>query len=167
MSAAGLGVLAWIAVGPTPSLLGVVYLATATPWLIETDVLEHRLPNTLVLPGIAGGAIASTGAWIVAGAPPMVPLLAGPCYAAFLLVLRLVGGMGMGDVKLGAALGLASWSGTVAVIGPVVAFLVGGSVAAVMVLAGDRDRRIAFGPYLLGGFWFSVGLVALSKLVAV
>lgn len=163
-SAACLAALAWAAVGPTPSLLGVVYLAAATPWLIETDALEHRLPNALVIPGILGGLLASAGAWIVAGTPPTVPLLAGPCYAAFLLVLRLIGGMGMGNVKLGAALGLASWTGTVAVIGPVIAFLVGGSVAAVMVLAGHRERRIAFGPYLLGGFWISVGLVALSKL---
>lgn len=163
-SATALVALAWVAAGPTPSLLGVAYLATATPWLVETDILEHRLPNALVLPAIVGGVIAAAGEWIVVDAPPTVPLLAGPCYAAFLLVLRLVGGMGMGDVKLGAALGLASWTAAVAVIGPVIAFLVGGSVAAVLVIAGQRERRIAFGPYLLGGFWFSVGLVALSRI---
>ncbi len=165
-SAVVLAALAWVAAGPTPSLLGVAYLAAATPWLVETDVIEHRLPNALVLPAIVGGVIAVAGEWIVADAPPIVPLLAGPGYAAFLLVLRLVGGMGMGDVKLGAALGLASWTGAVAVIGPVIAFLVGGSVAAVLVISGHRERRIAFGPYLLGGFWFSVGLVALARIPA-
>jgi leader peptidase (prepilin peptidase)/N-methyltransferase len=92
-----------------------------------------------------------------------VPLLAGAVYAGFLLVLNLLGGMGMGDVKLATALGLASWSLSVAVLSPVVAFLVGGVVSIVLLMTGKRGRRIAFGPFLLGGFWVAVTLEAVAR----
>jgi leader peptidase (prepilin peptidase)/N-methyltransferase len=95
---------------------------------------------------------------------PLVALLAGGAYSVFLLILNLVGGMGMGDVKLGAALGLASWTPAVAVRSPVIAFLIGGLVSVVLLIAGRRGRRIAFGPFLLGGFWAAVALEAVSRL---
>ena len=98
----------------------------------------------------------------MSGRVPVVPLVAGLGYAGFLLVMHLVGGMGMGDVKLGGALGLASWDLSVAVLSPVVAFLVGGVVSVVMLIAGRRGKRIAFGPFLLGGFWAAVLPVALA-----
>jgi leader peptidase (prepilin peptidase) / N-methyltransferase len=158
---AGIGVLA---TGVAPSALVVVYLAAVTPWLVSFDVSEHRLPNALVVPGIGVGLLACVGEWVSSGRMPVVPLIAGVAYAGFLFVLNLVGGMGMGDVKLGAALGLASWSLSVAVLSPVVAFLVGGLVSVVLLIAGRRGQRIAFGPFLLGGFWVAVTLEALSRL---
>jgi leader peptidase (prepilin peptidase) / N-methyltransferase len=156
----GLGILA---TGLRPELVAVVYLAAVTSWLVMFDVTTHRLPNVLVLPGIGVGLVSCAGEWIASGRPPMVPLVAGCAYAGFLLVLNLVGGMGMGDVKLAAALGFASWNVSVAVLSPVVAFLVGGLVSVVLLISGKRGQRIAFGPFLLGGFWVAVGLVALSR----
>jgi leader peptidase (prepilin peptidase)/N-methyltransferase len=140
-----------------------VYLAAVTPWLVWFDATAHRLPNVLVVPGIGAGLVSCAGEWVVDARVPVVPLVAGAGYAGFLLVMHLVGGMGMGDVKLGGALGLASWDLSVAVLSPVVAFLVGGVVSVVLLIAGRRGRRIAFGPFLLGGFWAAVLLVALAK----
>jgi leader peptidase (prepilin peptidase) / N-methyltransferase len=157
----GIGLLA---TGVAPSALAVVYLAAVTPWLVWFDVTAHRLPNVLVVPGIGVGLISCAGEWAVSRDVPLVPLLAGLGYAGFLLVMHFVGGMGMGDVKLAGALGLASWEPTVAVLSPVVAFLVGGLVSVVLLIAGRRGQRIAFGPYLLGGFWVAIALVALSRL---
>ena len=158
---AGFGVLA---TGIAPSAVAVVYLAAVTPWLAWYDVTSHRLPNVLVVPGIGVGLLACAGEWVVSGRVPVVPLAAGIGYAGFLLVMHFVGGMGMGDVKLAGALGLASWDPSVAVLSPVVAFLVGGLVSVVLLIAGRRGQRIAFGPFLLGGFWAAVALVALARL---
>jgi len=158
---AGVGILA---TGLAPSAVAVVYLAAVTPWLVTIDVREHRLPNVLVLPGVGAGLLSCGGAWAVTGRVPVAPLVAGGAYAGFLLVMHLVGGMGMGDVKLGAAIGLASWNLSVAVLSPVVAFLVGGLVSVILLIAGRRGQKIAFGPFLLGGFWAAVALEALGRI---
>jgi leader peptidase (prepilin peptidase)/N-methyltransferase len=158
---AGLGI---VATGSRPELVSVVYLAAVTPLLTWFDVSAHRLPNVLVLPGIGVGLVTCVVEWAVSGRVPVVPLAAGAAYAGFLLVLNLVGGMGMGDVKLAAALGFASWNLSVAVVSPVLAFLVGGLASVALLVAGRRGRRIAFGPFLLGGFWVAVGLAAASRL---
>lgn len=151
------------ATGITPATLATLYLAAVTPWLVSIDVGEHRLPNVLVVPGIGVGLVGLSVQWLVSGRVPWVPLAAGLGYAAFLLVMHVVGGMGMGDVKLGAALGLGSWDVAVAVLSPVVAFFVGGVVSVALLIAGRRGQRIAFGPYLLGGYWAAVLLVALAR----
>jgi leader peptidase (prepilin peptidase)/N-methyltransferase len=142
--------------------VAVIYLAAVTPWLVWYDVRSHRLPNVLVVPGIGVGLVGVGGEWTVSGRVPWVPLVAGAGYAAFLLLMHVVGGMGMGDVKLGAALGLASWNLSIAVLSPVVAFFVGGIISVVLLIAGRRGQKIAFGPFLLGGYWVAVCLVALA-----
>jgi leader peptidase (prepilin peptidase) / N-methyltransferase len=160
LSLAGIGLLA---IGFRPELVAVVYLAAVTPWLAWFDVTAHRLPNRLVVPGIGIGLLGCAGEWLASGRIPVVPLVAGVAYAGFLLVLNLVGGMGMGDVKLAAVLGLASWNLSIAALSPVVAFLVGGLVSLALLVAGRRGQRIAFGPFLLGGFWAAVFLVVLAR----
>jgi leader peptidase (prepilin peptidase) / N-methyltransferase len=158
---AGVG---FLATGFGPAFIVVAYLAAATPWLVIYDLREHRLPNALVLPGIGAGLLSCAGEWIVSARVPIVPLVSAAAYAGFLFVIHLVGGMGMGDVKLAAALGLASWTVSVAVVSPVIAFLVGGLVSTVLLIAGRRGQRIPFGPFLLGGFWAAALVVALARL---
>jgi leader peptidase (prepilin peptidase)/N-methyltransferase len=153
-----------VATGSRPSTIAVVYLAAVTPWLVWFDVREHRLPNRIVLPGIGVGLLACAAEWIATGGLPAVPLVAGVAYAVFLLLLNLIGGMGMGDVKLAGALGLAAWTVPVAVLSPVIAFLVGGLVSATLIVAGRRGQRIAFGPFLLGGFWVAVSVMAVDRI---
>lgn len=164
LTALSLLALGVFATGLAPALLPVACLAAVTPCLIQVDLREHRLPNHLTLAGVAAGLVDCATAWVVDGRVPLVPLLAALAFAGFLLLLNLAGGMGMGDVKLAAALGLASWNVPVAVLSPVFAFLTGGLVSLVLLVAGRRGRRIPFGPFLLGGFWTAVALVALSRL---
>lgn len=153
-----------VATGFTPAAIAVAYLAVISPRLVWFDATQRRLPNVLVVPGIAAGLLSCAGEWAVSGCVPVVPLVGGVAYSGFLLLLNLVGGMGMGDVKLAAALGLASWNVAVAVLSPVATFFVGGVVSVVLLAAGRRGRRIAFGPFLLGGFWTAVVLMAVSRL---
>ncbi|MET4638987.1 A24 family peptidase [Mycetocola sp. 2940] len=161
-AAAVLGVLAVVAVGPSPLLLGLLYLAAVTAELVRIDVDSHRLPNRLVLPGypIALAGVAFHG--VLTGIPPVLPLAAGAAWFLFFLVLNLGGGMGMGDVKLAGVLGLClgSIGPGQPLIGLALAFLFGG-IAGILVLVrhvGGRNARIPFGPFLLAGFWVAVAL---------
>ena len=157
-----LGVLAWVAIGPVVAAIPALYVAAVTPELARIDLAEHRLPNRLVVPGIAIGLLAAAGSWATTGAVPFVPLAAGAVYFGVLFVVALPGGMGMGDVKLAAALGLASPTTTVALASPLIAFLLGGVVALVVLITRGRDRRIPFGPFLLAGYVGALVLQAIS-----
>ena len=156
-------VVGLIAVGPTTASIPVVYLAVVTPELVRVDLRERRLPNALTVPGIAIGALTWAVESLHDGRIDLPPLAAGVGYAGVLLALALLGGMGLGDVKLGAALGFASWLPLVGVLSPVIAFLAGAVASVFVLLARGRGQRMAFGPHMLGGFWAAVGVVALSR----
>jgi leader peptidase (prepilin peptidase)/N-methyltransferase len=148
----GLGLLAWFAVGPVVAAIPVLYVAAVAPELTRIDLAEHRLPNGLVVPGLLVGLLAGAGSWVTTGQPPLVPLVAAVVYAGVLFLFALGGGMGMGDVKLAAVLGLASPTATVAIASPLLAFLTGGVAAVVVLLVRGRGSRIPFGPFLLAGY---------------
>lgn len=158
-AAATLAVLAVAAAGIEPRVLPALYLAVVSPVLAAFDVREHRLPNVLVLPGYAVAAAGAVGQWLVSGRPPLTALIAGAAFGGALLLLSLLGGMGMGDVKLAGVLGLSSGllSFEAAVVAPAAAFLLGG-VAAVTVLRDAHGRSIPFGPYLLAGYWIALAI---------
>lgn len=160
-----LAALALLAFGLDPALLPPFALAAVTPPLVRTDLEQHRLPNRLVVPVLLAGVAGWGVTWLATGAPPIVPLLAGVGYAGFLFVPALFGGMGMGDVKLAAGLGLAAPTLTVAVLSPVLAFLLGGIVAVIALTRHGRGRRIAFGPFLLAGYAAALVLVALDRVL--
>src|SRR5690554_2787786 len=117
-----LAALAVHAIGPGPAAIPAVHLAAVGAELTRVDLAEHRLPNRMVVPGIAAGLVAAVLTW-AAGGEPWVALVAGVAYPALLLGFALAGGMGMGDVKLAAAIGLASPTPPVALGAPVLAFL--------------------------------------------
>ncbi|MBX3098887.1 MAG: prepilin peptidase [Salinibacterium sp.] len=142
--------------------LGFLALGVALSWI---DLTEHRLPNRLVLPGIAASLpvllidallLGDVSAWLRA-------LVGAVVLCGFYLLLALLspGGMGMGDVKLAALVGLfAGYLGwEVLVAATFGGFLLGGVAALVAVLRG-ANRRVAipFGPWMLGGFWLAVAL---------
>lgn len=147
-----LGVLAWVAIGPVVSAVPALYVAAVAPELTRVDLAEHRLPNRLVVPGLVVGLLAAAGSWLTTGVPPLVPLVAGLAFGGVLFLLALTGGMGMGDVKLAAVLGLASPTATIALASPLVAFLLGGVVSLVVLIVRGRGHRIPFGPFLLAGY---------------
>lgn len=148
----GLGMLAWLAIGPVVAAVPALYVAAVAPELARVDLAEQRLPNRLVIPGLVVGLLAATGSWATTGEPPIVPLVAGAGYGGVLLLFALGGGMGMGDVKLAAVLGLASPTVTIALASPLLAFLSGGLAALVVLIVRGRGTRIPFGPFLLGGY---------------
>ena len=158
-----LGVVSLWAAGPTVAAVPLLYLAVVTPELVRIDMAEHRLPNRIVLPGLAFAVVGVVGSLAVSTRLPVAPLIAGVVSFVVMLLLAAVGGMGMGDVKLAAVLGLSSFTASLAVLWPVIAFLVGGVVSAVLLARGRRGQRIAFGPYLLLGFWVAVALVPLVR----
>jgi len=151
--------LAVAALGPVPATVPAIYLAAVAPELTRVDLREHRLPNRMVIPGIVVGLAAAALSWLATGTPPLVPLAASLAFALLLFLLGLGGGIGMGDVKLAAVIGLASPTIAVATAAPVLAFLAGGVVATVVLIARGRGQRIAFGPFLLAGYVAALAVV--------
>jgi len=132
--------------------------------LIDIDV--HKLPNAIVLPAYAVGAVLLTSASIVSGEYSVL-LRAGIAMAAlflayFLMAFLYPAGMGLGDVKLAGVLGLyLGWVGWGAVIvGALGAFILGGIYAFVLILGKRANRKsgIPFGPWMLVGAWLGIGI---------
>ena len=87
-------------------------------------------------------------------------LFAGFLYAFFLLFIHLVTkgrGMGLGDVKLALGMGtlLGLYKGMIWIFA---SFLTGGVVASILLLTGRAKlkQKIAFGPFLIIGFWIAL-----------
>lgn len=137
--------------------LGLIFCATLVTVTLA-DLERRVIPNSVLLfAAVAAVAI------LLAADPAALPdrLLAGLGAGGFLLIAALAypGGMGMGDVKLAAVMGL--YLGT-AVIPAMLVALIAGAVVGLAIMArhgaGERKRAIPFGPFLaLGGV---VGLLA-------
>ncbi|MCU1438408.1 MAG: prepilin peptidase [Naasia sp.] len=157
-----LAIGAALALGPAPALVGALYLAAVTPEFVRIDVREHRLPDRLTLPGYAAAVAGVALAAVTGSGDVPAALLAGGGGVVLFLLLAVAGGMGLGDVKLVGALGVTlGLSGAeAAVLALLVAFLAGGVAAGVVLLRHGRSSRLAFGPYLLLGFWLALLLAA-------
>lgn len=142
-----------------PGILVCAYVAAVSIPLVVVDVREHRLPNNLVVPGIAVAALCGVLELVLSGGRNFAPLVCGALYFALMLVLSLVGGLGMGDVKLAALLGVAgAFLSVEAVLAQVLlSFITGGLGAGVLWLF-KRRGRIPFGPFILLGYWAVVAL---------
>jgi leader peptidase (prepilin peptidase)/N-methyltransferase len=160
-----LAALAAAALGPSPALLAAFAIAAVAPPLVRADVAEHRLPNRLVIPALLSGLAGLAVSWLATGSAPLLPLLAAAGFAGFLLLFAMAGGMGMGDVKLSAALGLAAPTLSVAILSPVLAFLLGGVASTIALIRHGRGRRIAFGPFLLAGYFGALAITALARVL--
>ncbi len=138
--------------GTRELLLGLALTAVLVP--VALIDLDHRLiPNALTL----AGALAALAIGFATD-PAVVPeqLLAGVAAGGFLLVAALArpGGMGMGDVKLAAVLGLfLGWQvGVALMISLLAGTIVGLAVIARRGVAEGRRTALPFGPFLaLGG----------------
>ncbi|GAB3633773.1 hypothetical protein GCM10027421_31260 [Microbacterium shaanxiense] len=149
------------AVTPYDVVVVLVHIALAGVgvWLLAIDARTHRLPNRIVLPTLAALlALVGVDALVTGRSGPLIGavigmLVLGGVYAVLRGASR--GGIGGGDVKLAALIGLMlGWHGWQALaVGAASAFVLGAFYAlALMALRrADRSTRIAFGPWMIIG----------------
>jgi leader peptidase (prepilin peptidase)/N-methyltransferase len=122
------------------------------------DARHRVIPNRIVYPSVLAYLVAITiGHFTGGGLDVLNGLIGMAAYSIpmFLVALAVPGGLGMGDVKLAALIGLVLGFLSLALVA-VAAFLgiVGGGVAAVgamAILRYSRKQQIPFGPFLAGG----------------
>jgi leader peptidase (prepilin peptidase)/N-methyltransferase len=121
------------------------------------DARNKRIPNRLTYPSLVIGVVVVAVVWALGGELSLPRgLLGALAYAGPLFVVWFVapGGMGLGDVKLAALIGLVlgalGWG--YLLVGALLAMLTGG-VAGVVALATGRSRKdtLPFGPFLALG----------------
>ncbi|WP_299954475.1 A24 family peptidase [uncultured Modestobacter sp.] len=149
--------------GASVQLVAWLWFVAVGLLLAVVDLREQLLPNRVLLPGVAGGvallalAAAVDGDWPAWGHA----LLAGAAAFAVLLVMALISpsGLGMGDVKLAAFLGLfLGWLGwPVVLAGFFLGFLLQALVGLGLLAARrvGRSTGLPFGPALLAGALFA------------
>jgi leader peptidase (prepilin peptidase)/N-methyltransferase len=163
VTGASFAATAWY-IGVQWVLVPYLWFVGVTIALTLTDLDHQRIPNRILYPSTAVGAVLLAGAAIGDGHAVWFvrAMEGGVAYFALLFIIALAarGGFGMGDVKLAFLLGLflayVSW-GTL-VVGVFAAFVVGGVVAMVLLITKVRGRKdpIAFGPALVAGAWVAV-----------
>ena len=143
--------------GASPELPAYVLLAVAGVQLARIDIIHHLLPNRMVLPLLGAGLVLLGAATAVSGEAGN--LLRGVTGAAILFVLYLFlaltsrNGLGMGDVKLAAPLGLylgyLGWSQLF--YGGALGFVAGGVASTLLVLKnrGNKPKEVPYGPSML------------------
>jgi leader peptidase (prepilin peptidase)/N-methyltransferase len=147
---------------PAQLALGLIFVAILAA-ITLTDLEQRIIPNAILL---AGGvaAVALVGATDPASLPERV--IAAAAAGGFLLAIAVAypRGMGMGDVKLAAVMGL--YLGSAVAPALLIAVLAGTVIGiGVMLARGSTDRKLAipFGPFLaLGGV---VALLAGDQLI--
>lgn len=155
LAALALGAMA-AAIGARPELAAYLWLAAVGVTLAVIDIECLRLPDRLTLPSLPVGVVllAIPGDWSALGRAGLGAVAAGGG-ALLLALVAPSGGLGLGDVKLLAVLGLfLGWLGWgVLVLGVAFGFTLGALVAVGMLAsrrAGLRDH-LAFGPWLIAG----------------
>jgi leader peptidase (prepilin peptidase) / N-methyltransferase len=144
--------VAYSLLGPTPDFVAAAVLLAMLIAITAIDLAHQIIPDVITLPGIVAGVVAS----FATGHVPWLDSLLGIVIGGgifFVIILASRGGMGGGDMKLGAMLGaFLGWKlGLLAIL---LGVLAGGSVAVCLLLLGRKGRKeaIPFGPFLaLGG----------------
>jgi leader peptidase (prepilin peptidase) / N-methyltransferase len=144
-------VLAYVASGPSAEFLVACVLLPALIAMTAIDLQHQMIPDAITLPGIPVGLLVNlaTGriSWVDSG---IGILLGGGLFLVIILASR--GGMGGGDLKLGAMLGaFLGWKALLFAL--FVAIVLGGAIGAVLLATGRRGRKdpIPFGPFLAAG----------------
>lgn len=119
--------------------------------------LEHQIiPDAISLPTIAVGLALAFAAPSRSGVDALLGIAVG-AGIPFAIVVLSRGGMGGGDIRLGALMGaFLGWK--LAVLGIFLGVVLGGALATVLLVTGLRGRkdRIPFGPFLAAGAAMSV-----------
>jgi leader peptidase (prepilin peptidase)/N-methyltransferase len=139
-----------------PALAHALVLVSALIVLVAIDLTHQIIPDALTLPGIPAGFLANLATGRVGWLDSLAGILAGGG-TLLVIILASKGGMGGGDMKLGAMLGaFLGWK--IALMALLIAVLAGGAVAVVLLISKTRRRKdpVPFGPFLAFG-----GLVGL------
>ncbi|MGH7278300.1 MAG: prepilin peptidase [Candidatus Rokuibacteriota bacterium] len=163
VTTAGLFALAYSVFGLTPDLGVALILLAALVAITGIDLQHQIIPDVITLTGTVAGFVANLATGRVGWSESLLGILVGG--GSFLaIILASGGGMGGGDMKLGAMLGaFLGWKVTLLAI--LVAVVLGGIVAGILLTTGLRRRKdpVPFGPFLaLGG---AVGLLWGDRLV--
>lgn len=148
-------------------LVPIAYLFAIAIPLITTDIRERRLPNKLVLPSIPITLVCWIALAVIYGLwqPLFVALACALLVGVLGFVAVVVGGIGMGDVKLTFALVLVvSWfSWWLGLLIPVLGVGVGLLIASyeVFVRKQLRSSSIPIGPFLIGASALALGLAVM------
>ncbi len=144
------------------ALIGLVFV-TVLAIVTLTDLERRIIPNKVLIAGVVL-CLAIAVPTDPAGVPERLIAAAGAGGIFFLVVLAYPAGMGLGDVKLAATMGL--FLGRAVAPAILAALLVGSFVGLVLIArhgSGARKMAIPFGPFLaLGG---TVGLLAGDQLI--
>ena len=131
--------------------------------LSAIDVEHYRLPDLIVLPSLVGSIALIALLSIVYGDGGRIryALIGAALYFGFLFLAHLISprGMGFGDVKLAALMGLyVGWLGATFVDAlalvlwaMLIGFAVGSAFGVVLLVARRRNRPFPFGPFLALG----------------
>lgn len=148
--------LAWH-FGPSPELPAYLLLAVAGVPLARIDLLHHLLPNRMVLPLLGAGLVLLGAAAGMSGeAGNLLRGVAGASILFFLylfMALTSRNGLGMGDVKLAAPLGLylgyLGWPHLF--YGGALGFVAGGVASLLLILKnrGNKPKEVPYGPSML------------------
>lgn len=152
-------VAAWL--GPVWALPAFLWLAAATIALALIDIDTFKLPFWIVAPTFWAGLVLLGVAALAErdGHAATRALIGAAALWTFYRILHLVypKGMGYGDVRLAAVLGLylAFLGADRLVVGAFAGFLVGGLGGVLLILAGrgSLKTQIPYGPYMLLGAW--------------
>jgi leader peptidase (prepilin peptidase) / N-methyltransferase len=157
---------------PWSAMLAYCALFGTLAALSVIDIEHYRLPDLIVLPALVVSIPLITVISIANGEPELIryALTGGAIYFGFLFVAHLISprGMGFGDVKLAAVMGLyVGWLGTTYVEAlalvlwaMLIGFASGSVFGFAVLLRRKRNRPFPFGPFLALG---TVAAVLLSR----
>jgi leader peptidase (prepilin peptidase)/N-methyltransferase len=144
--------LAYLIFGPTVDGAAASLLLAALVAITAIDLRHQIIPDVITLPGIVAGFALSLASGRLVWLESLIGIAVG---GGIFLVIILVsgGGMGGGDMKLGAMLGaFLGWK--LGLLALLMGVLAGGSAAICLLALGRKGRKeaIPFGPFLaLGG----------------
>jgi leader peptidase (prepilin peptidase)/N-methyltransferase len=145
-------------------LVAFLTLTAVSIALALIDLDTRRLPNVIVLPALLAGILLLGVAALLRGDIPALigAGVGGASLFVFYFALALIkpGGMGFGDVKLAAVLGLylgfLGWGNLL--VGAFAAFIFGGVFGLLLIIVRRAGRKTAipFGPWMILGAWLGV-----------
>ena len=137
--------------GPTPDFIPALLLLAALVVITGIDLDHQIIPDVITLPGVAAGAAISIAIHPSRWVDTVLGIVVGGGLF-FVIILASRGGMGGGDMKLGAMLGaFLGWK--LVLLAILLGVFAGGAVAITLLMSGSKGRKdpVPFGPFLALG----------------